>query len=87
MWLAVPCSTISNTTEAERAPNVRFGSKAATRGGASTRTDKRVQHLLQPRMLEIDLKLVALLGHNATIPELAVEHALAKLQVGAPLVA
>ena len=50
MWLAVPCSTISNTTEAERAPNVRFGSKAATSYLASNEFLQAVEHhLLNPK--------------------------------------
>ena len=57
---------------------------ARARSGSA---DERIQHLLQPRMLEVDLELVPLLSNNLPVAELAVEHALAELQVGAALVA
>ena len=55
--------------------------------GRSRRTHKAIQHLLQPRMLEEDLELVAFLRDDLAVAELAVEHALAELKVGAALVA
>ena len=53
----------------------------------SPRTDEAIQHLLQPPMLEVDLELVAFLRDDLAVAELAVEHALAQLQVSAALVA
>lgn len=38
-------------------------------------------------MLELDLELVAFLGDDLSVAELAVEHALAEREVGAALVA
>ena len=61
--------------------------KTLRRSVTSRRTDKTIQHLLQPRMLELDLELVAFLRDDLAVAELAVEHALAELQVGAALVA
>ena len=54
---------------------------------ASPRADERIQHLLQPRMLKLDLALVAFLGDDLAVAELAVEQALAELQAGAALIA
>src|SRR6476469_6503428 len=66
-------------------PRTRW-SRRRMRFAALASRHKAIQHLLQPRMLELDLELVAFLRDDLPVAELAVEHALAEGEVGAALV-
>ena len=73
---------MNNAREAELVPEINHMEQ-----GSGVGADKAVQNLLAPRMLEIDLELVAFDRGDGAVAELAVEHALAERQVVAALVA